>query len=156
VDLGLAAALGWAAFVVISPFVAPALVHAVFYDDRPAMVLWDIRVIDSRLSPGMSFRYEFQYNKRRECFPPLGKGEVSYRLWYQDADGAFSRFKQLDSSVSFAVPATNAHRSTTVPVPTLAPGSYAMQYRAHFQCQGASAVQELDGPLMRFEVVAGS
>lgn len=122
-------------------------------DDRPAMVLWDIKVVSEKLRAGEPFSYSFNYSKRAECSPPKGSGEVSYRIWSKDADGAFTTFQLAVSTVSYAAPAINGFRTTSIEMPKLRPGEYAVQYRTRFECAGARQPQLFDGPLMQFEVV---
>jgi len=130
----------------------PRLVDRMIYNDRPAMVLWDIQPFKAILKPGEDFSYSFHYSKRPECYPPKGNVEVFYRLWYADADGTFSRFRLIDSTVSFATPSDHGQRTTSVALPSVKPGHYAVQYRAVFTCEGAAQQQRFDGPLMKIQI----
>lgn len=123
-------------------------------DDRHPMEIRNIKVVSQKLVHGDQFVYEFDYNKRIECYPPKGTGEVTYRVWLQDQIGnTYSKFLWVDpSTISYTDPAKH-HRQTAVDLPFLRPGQYLMQYRARFVCEGASKVLEFDGPLMPFEVV---
>lgn len=121
------------------------------YDDRPAMVLSNIHILTKTLGSGQQFSYEFDYDKRLECSPPSGSGEVTYRVWFDDGNG-YERFHVVDpTTISYADPAQH-HRTTKVSLPPLDPGKYMLQWRSHFVCSGASKPQTFDGPMMPFEV----
>jgi hypothetical protein len=117
------------------------------------MTIWAIKHSE-RLVPGQAFTYSYEYAKRAECFPPRGRGQVDYLLWMGNDAGVFVNFRPIQSVDSVSQPASHAYRTETVPVPNLIAGHYAIQYRKAFVCEGSSATQYLDGPLMEFEVVA--
>ena len=122
-------------------------------DDRLPIDIRNIHVITPKLKSGQPFVYEFDYDKRKECHPPKGAGEVSYRVWLKDSVGTYNHFLWVDpSTISYADPEVH-HRETTVDMPRLVPGQYMMQYRARYVCEGASKILEFDGPLMPFEIV---
>ena len=136
----------------VSNLIGQHALSAIMYDDRPAMVVSNVRIISKQIKSGEQFVYEFDYDKRTECYPPKGTGEVTYRIWFEDA-GAFERFHVVDpSTISYADPAMH-HRRTTVTIPPLMPGHYMMQWRVYFVCKGASKPQSWDGALMPFDVV---
>lgn len=134
----------------------PRVADSVIWDDRPAMMIWDLAPIRTKLTPGQSFDLQFRYSKRPECYPPLGRGEVEYRLWSWHEPDGYTRFRVVAQSVSFAVPSKAAHRQTTVPLPVLEPGRYGLESKAVFYCHNASKTQEVWTPIMQFDVVAGS
>lgn len=123
-------------------------------DDSAPMTIWNINVISQSMKSSQPFVYEFEYNKRKECHPPKGQGEVAYRTWFQDpATSAYNRFVWIEpSTVSYADPDQHFRRNS-IDMPKLNPGHYLMQYRARFVCEGASKTLEFDGPLMPFEIV---
>ena len=140
-----------ASFSLVASVIMPDFVHGMMYDDRPAMVIRNIVVISPLIKNGDKFLYEFDYDKRPECYPPDGTGEVTYKLWTNE-NGLFERFTVLEhATISYADPKIH-HRVTKIELPALSPGRYMLQYRSKFQCKGASAVQEWDGPMMPFEV----
>ena len=144
--------LGLMVVSIVSTVITPMLVNAVLYDDRPAMKITNIKVLSKFLTNGEQFVYEFDYDKRAECYPPDGWGEVRYRIWIDDGNG-FERFIPVPAStISYAVPQDH-HRTTKISIPPLNPGLYMMQYQTRFACKGASKVQEMDGPMMPFEVL---
>ena len=144
-------AVAMASFSLVASVIMPDLVHGVMYDDRPAMVLRNIKILSQLMKKNEKFVYEFDYDKRPECHPPDGAGEITYKLWLKE-DGKFERFMILEhATISYADPAQH-HRITKIELPPLEPGRYMLQYRSKFQCKGASAVQEWEGPMMPFEV----
>lgn len=148
--------LATAGFIGVISFVSnlagQKALDAILYDDRPAMVVSNLRTISTQVKQGDPFIYQFDYDKRVECYPPKGKGEVTYRIWFED-NGAFERYHVVDPvTISYADPALH-HRVTTVTIPVLPPGKYMMQWRVNFICAGASKPQSWDGAMMPFEVV---
>ena len=139
-------------FAIVSSLYAPAIRDRVIYDDRLAMNIRNVKVMTPKMKPGEDFVYELDYDKRRECFPPRGSGELKYRIWPNE-NGEYKHFEAVKlGAISFADPEQH-HRRNNVPVQTLAPGLYMMQYQLSFTCEGASKDQHWDGPLMPFEVV---
>lgn len=133
---------------------APRLVERIIYDDRPAVIVWNLTAITKVVEVGKPFVYSFNYSKRAECYPPKGSGEVEHRLW-EDAPGqGFVRFRPIDNMISIVPPAINGSRVSTIKLPPdLAPGRYAVQYRSEFRCERASRLQEFISPLMEFDVI---
>lgn len=126
---------------------------AILFDDRPAMVLSNMRTVSKTVRSGAPFVYEFDYTKRRECYPPKGSGEVTYRIWFDATGAGFDQYHVVDpATISYADPELH-HRVTNVTIPDLPAGQYMMQWRVHFVCAGASKPQAWDGPMMPFEIV---
>ena len=145
-------AVCFSALSIVSGVLAPKIENSLLYDDRLAMEIRNIKVLTPVLKSGAQFAYEFDYDKRPECYPPLGGGEVVYRIWIDGPDG-FERFRTIEpSTISYADPQLH-HRTTRVDVPQLSPGKYKLQYRVTFSCKGASHPQQWDGVLMPFEIV---
>ena len=140
-------------FSIVSAVITPRAVDAFMFDDRPGMVIRNVQVISKFIRNGEEFVYAFDYDKRPECYPPDGAGEVAYRIWIDDGKGVFERFVTVPTStISYAVPQLH-HRTTKISIPPLNPGVYMMQWHTKFTCKGASRVQENDGPMMPFEVL---
>ena len=132
-------------------------VPAVIYDNHPPFVIWHTVVLTPELNADTDsqFRFEYNYSKRKECHPPLGKGEGQYRLWRFDGTG-FTTFVELPQrQVSIASPEQN-FRATSVNIPASyieEPGEYAVQYLAMHTCKGASVNPIFtDGPMMPVKV----
>ena len=137
---------------IISGVITPKIENSLMFDDRLAMDIRNIKISTPSLKSGARFAYEFDYDKRIECYPPLGGGEVVYRIWIDGPDG-FQRFRTVEpGNISYADPQLH-HRTTEVDLPSLTPGKYKLQYRVTFTCKGASRIQQWDGPLMPFEVI---
>ena len=139
-------------FAIVSGLSAPVIRDHIIYDDRLAMNIRNVKVMTPKIKKGEDFVYEFDYDKRRECFPPRGTGELKYRIWPND-NGEYKNFEAVKlGAASFADPEQH-HRRNSVQVQALDPGLYMMQYQVSFTCQGASKDQHWDGPMMPFEVV---
>ena len=126
-----------------------------FYDDSPAIVVRDSKLVSTRLRPGEPVAYTFTYDKRSDCHEPIGKSEISYRLWHFPR-GAIPWFDWVSyGRPSRAPPGTNMRLDgpSVIPLPRLAAGSYAIQFRAVYHCARASDEQTIDGPMLPFEVV---
>lgn len=98
------------------------------------------------------------YSKRVDCHPPAGRGELTYILWDLNTErlpnGQPIRRTVLerDSRAAGGSDVTLPDYST-VPVGELLPGSYAFQWLATYHCANARRVQNVEGPLLYFEVV---
>lgn len=141
----------------LGSLIGSALTHAglaIWYDDRPAIVVRDIVVKSNKLRSGEPFEYSFSYDKRPECHPPLGRSEEQYRL-YTMKDGEIAHWHWLSyARSSQTAPGRNMKLPGyyRIPMPPLDPGLYALQWVAEYQCARASAEQTIEGPLLKFHV----
>jgi len=148
-------AIATAAVSVVST-VGAVLVKAAMYDDSPAIVVRNGRLLSTVLKPGDPIRQVFEYDKRADCHPPGGSSEIAYRIWRFPVSGE-AYYDWLDyNRPSRAEPGRNmstVDSPSVVPLPNLAPGNYAFQWRAVYRCARASATQTIDGPMLPFAVV---
>lgn len=128
---------------------------AIFYDDTPAMQRVQAALVVTDLVPGEPIRYNLRADKRADCYPPDGKAEIDYRVWFVEADGQMARRIELPyhrRSILKPGTASALAKPTSIPLPALEIGCYAFQWTGHYTCKSASEVQHIDGPLLRFRI----
>lgn len=128
---------------------------AIFYGDTPAMQRVQAALVVTDLVPGEPIRYNLKADKRSDCYPPDGKAEIDYRVWFVEDDGQMARRIELPyhrQSILKPGVASALPTPTSIPLPVLDAGCYAFQWTGHYTCKSASEVQSIDGPLLRFRV----
>ena len=125
-----------------------------YYDDRPAMVYHDLSLITGTLAPGASLAFTMRYTKRRECHPPLGTSEISYRIWHYPllAPAYFQWIPYARPSRALSGDDVELPSPSVIPMPKLPPGDYGFQIRASYVCKRASEDQTIDSPIVPFAV----
>lgn len=135
---------------------ATMAIRAAIYDDSPAMRAPAPFLISTELGPGEPLRYRLgPYTKRADCAPPAGRAELAYRVW-AFRPGELASWSWLDYARESRAKAGRDVRlpnDSIVPLPVLAPGDYALQWRGVYTCANASEPQTIDGPLLKFRIV---
>lgn len=129
--------------------------RSMYYDDSPAMIVYGPRLLSTTLKPGEAVQYTFSgYDRREDCTPPSGRAEVAYKLWtYPDASSPFWQWIDY-ARPSRAKAGLNMQLDgpSTVPLPKLQPGRYALQYVGTYTCAKASRDQVIEGATLPFRV----
>lgn len=124
------------------------------FDNSPALVVWDVQVLTPEIKAHEAsiFRFSYRYNKRSQCYPPDGEGEVKFRLWSVDpATQAFAAFVELDLARMATADPQQHYKEAKAYLEGLTPGRYALQWHTTYKCKGASRLLIEDGPMMPFE-----
>lgn len=128
---------------------------ALRYDDRPAVTVHEMTVLTPVVSPGGTLRYQSIYSKRAECHPPLGSGEVSYRLYGSSAADA-TRHAIYDFDLRREArwpPGERLTFETSVRIPAdIPPGTYRFVNVTTYECRNGSAKQTVRSPGVEFTV----
>lgn len=131
--------------------------HRLYYDDSPAIVFRNVRLIKTVVAPGEALAQAFEYSKRVDCHPPGGSSEINFRLWRYPV-GQEPYFEWLDYNRPSRAPAgqdmSTAASPSIIPIPVLAPGNYALQWRANYTCANASKPQTFYSPILPFNVLS--
>ena len=137
-------------YLTLSILLANFVYSYFFIDNSPPVKFSNFNVITKKLRNGETFYFEFDFSKRHDCSPPLGKGEVEFRVWNNDNP---PKFYWLYGISARTWPGQNQHKSSSVYMPNLPPGRYYFQFRNRHTCKFASDVIESDSPLLEFEII---
>lgn len=124
-------------------------------DNTPPFVVWDVAVKTKVLKAGepQLFAFSFAYNKRTECYPPDGKGDVKFRVWSENVlNGSYTSYIELDYARLASADPKLHYKESSVLLDPMPVGRYALQWHTTYECKGASRPLTDDGPMMQFEV----
>lgn len=128
------------------------------YDMSEVVRIDKLEVRSVSLRPGEPFGYRLaEFYKRADCTPPDGKGELTYYLHDFNVarlpNGVPARYR-LDYERESRTQAGQTHLDdfSEIPLPVLAPGSYAAQWRAVYTCANSPEPVTVWGPVLRFSV----
>jgi len=128
-----------------------------YYDDRPPVVVHSLVPESTVIEQGGVLKYTTTYSKRAECFPPAGRGEVSYkmtrvndsRIEYNNLIYHFDARREAKGP-----PGENNIWSAAVPIPADIPiGHYTYTASATYTCDGASRPLVFVGPTIPIVIV---
>lgn len=126
-------------------------------DIRPPLVLHNFTVLTPVVAAGGQIDYQAVYDKRKECHPPLGGGEVRYRFASIDAgvEGNLIR-ENVEGIKRTSWPAGHGLLGTgAANVPRdLPPGRYSVTGTAEYSCANAPYLLRTVTPPMIVVVLA--
>jgi hypothetical protein len=121
--------------------------------ERPAIVVLAERLEKTVLVPDEDPVYIATVDKRKDCYPPDGKGEIEWRLWTFRKDGQITFVTLPERNLARAVPGRLDPITRIIDIPRLPSGRYAIQFRGTYNCLHARQPQIIDGGVMRFDVI---
>lgn len=115
---------------------------------KPAMEFRNLKLVDTRIRQGQSLTLSYTYDKREDCYPDKGEGEINFKFFKGANIDGWRPGLRSDEPPGINLPAINQ-----IATPPLGPGTYDLGLRAIFVCRGERAAQIITLPALTFEVV---
>ena len=117
-------------------------------DVKPAMEFRNMELRNTRLKQGEPLVLSYTYDKREDCYPDKGEGEINFKFFKGPHIDGWRPGLRSDEPPGHGLSALNE-----IATPRLAPGTYDLGLRAIFVCQGERAAQIITLPPLTFEVI---
>ena len=115
---------------------------------EPAMEFRNVHLVNQRIRSGDPLILSYTYDKREDCFPDKGEGELNFKFFKGSTIDGWRPGLRSDEP-----PGVNLKAVNEIATPALGEGAYELGLRAVFVCAGERATQLISIPPLKFEVI---